>query len=508
MFSVVGSFVIRGINCSKVEIETDSGGGLHHFSIVGLADTSVREAKERVGAALKNSGYKPPHYYGRITVCLAPADLRKTGSSLDLPIAVSILEATKQINKVKEPVAYAGALSLDGKLRSTPGILPIVIAALEEGCSKIFVPEKNIKEARLVGGIESIPLDSLAGYAEYLTGRRINDGIEEEANVSASKSCIPDGCFDEIVGQESAKRALIIIAAGSHNLVLWGSPGTGKTMLARSLVSILPDLSSEEQLETTKIYSIAGLLSPEKPLVTARPFRAPHHTATSIALVGGGSRVSPGEITLAHRGVLFLDEMLEHSRKTLDNMRQPLEEGIINISRASGTYSFPAKFILVGAMNPCPCGYAGDPARECTCSPHLIAKYRQRLSGPMIDRIDLFVHVPRVKFKELHNDRSFNKKSQEAREAVIMARKIQERRFSDSDILSNGEMSFRHMRKYCHLEKLAEIMVEKAVDEFHLSVRACTRILRVARTIADLDMSVNIKSQHVAEALQYRMFDT
>ena len=506
MFARVNSYVLNGIGCDEVEIESDQSGGLHNFILVGLPDVSVREAKERVGAAIKNSGLKPPHHFGRITVCLAPSDLRKTGSGLDLPIAISILEATGQIPTKVNDAVYIGALSLDGKLRKTSGILPMVIAAKEKGYKHIFIPRDNLYEARLVQGIRIIPLISISDYA-----RRVKGGGFTPVRGRGNQKGVPDEiCYDvdisDIKGQEKAKRALLIIAAGAHNMLMYGPPGSGKTMLARSLPSILPRLSPEEALEVTKIYSVAGLLPDDVRLMRVRPFRSPHHTASGIALIGGGTKIHPGEITLAHRGVLFLDELLEHSRRTLDNLRQPVEEGFVTISRSSGTVTYPSRFIFIGATNPCPCGYAHDPEKECRCTQAALMQYRQKLSGPIIDRIDVFVEVQRIKYEKLC---SLGKKgdSHKLREQVQNARNMQIDRFSGSPLLTNADMRLTDIQKFCQLKEKENSFLKKAVKLYHLSVRAYCRILKIARTIADLEGEKQISQTHIAEAIQYRITD-
>ncbi|MBD3244476.1 MAG: YifB family Mg chelatase-like AAA ATPase [Candidatus Moranbacteria bacterium] len=504
MFCKTKSFVLAGLECCQVEIEADRSGGLHTFTIVGLPDAAVRESKERVTSALKNSGFNPPYHYGRITVSLAPSNIRKSGCGLDLAIAVSILQSTEQITVLKEKAIYIGELSLDGTLRETTGILPIVIAALQAGYKQIFVPKINFKEASLIKGIKVIPLKSLNDYVRYLKGclkiKIPKNTNQHRPNVKYS----PD--LSDIKGQEKAKRALEIIASGGHNLLFSGPPGTGKTFLAKALPSILPPLSFKEKLEITKIYSIAGILPQDQPLINLRPFRSPHHSASSAALVGGGSKISPGEITLAHRGVLFLDEILEFPQKTLENLRQPLEDNKICISRASGSVEFPANFILIAAMNPCPCGYFGDFSKECTCSKPALLRYRQRMSGPIIDRIDLFLEINRIKFKKLKqvNDQ---KQTEIIRKKIKKTREIQNQRFKDKKIFSNSEMDIKDIEKYANLGQQSQSFIKKAVESLNLSTRSYFRVLKVARTIADLENSQNIKKDHIAEALQFRKTD-
>lgn len=502
MSSKVLSAAVVGLEAEIVEVEADTGGGdFGAFTIVGLPDAAVSESRERVRSAIKNSGFDFPKV--KVTVNLAPADLKKHGPSYDLPVAISILTVMSRVKMQfpLETVMFAGELALNGELRPLNGVLPIAIKAKEVGVKTIFVPEKNASEAKLVDGLSVIPVKNLRELIIHLSGK----GVIPEAPKSEFSFKNKEIMFDmqHIRGQEHVKRAMEISAAGAHNMNMIGPPGSGKTLIARTMPSILPDLSFEESLEITKIYSVSGLLRNNESLVTSRPFRAPHHSASGVALVGGGAWPRPGEISLAHRGVLFLDEFAEFSRHVLENLRQPLEDGIIHISRASGNLCFPAKFILVSAMNPCPCGFSNDPKRECSCFPSQIANYKKKISGPIIDRIDLHVDVPRVKFDKLTSTAS-GESSADIKKRVEDARRIQAERFKNEPFFVNSEMSSEATNRYCQIPEDAQRMLRNAIEKLNLSARSYFRILKLARTIADLSGEENIPTRCVAEALQYR----
>lgn len=499
MLAKVNSMAVVGLESYPVEVEVDIGQGLPALNIVGLPDTSVQESKERVRSAIKNSGANFP--ISRITVNLAPADIKKEGPAYDLPIAVGVLIADKQLphDEIKKSL-FVGELSLNGELRHVNGILPVVMHAKEKGFNKIYLPEINAVEASLIDDLQIIPLKSLNQLILHLKKEKEIKPYKRSYNLE-TKEFNSEFDFAYIKGQASAKRALEIAASGGHNVLMSGPPGSGKTLLSKSLPTILPAMDKNEILEVTKIYSIAGMLPPDTPLIYQRPFRNPHHTASHIALVGGGAWPRPGEISLAHRGVLFLDEFAEFPRAVLEVLRQPLEDGVVTISRAQGSLSFPAQFILIAAQNPCPCGYLTDPEKQCVCTPTQIIRYQKKISGPILDRIDLHIEVPRIKYEELAKGK-VAEDSKSVRIRVEKARNIQRKRFTNSKI--NSQMNLKEIKEYCQIDDESQEILKSAVNQFHLSARAYNRILKLARTIADLTDSTDIKAEYIIEALQYR----
>jgi magnesium chelatase family protein len=501
MLAKVKSAAVLGLEGRLVDVEVDISPGLPSFTIVGLPDAAVQEARERVRAAIRNSGCAFP--MKRIVVNLAPADLKKAGPAYDLPIAIGILLSSEQVAADVSQAVLLGELSLDGSLRHTNGVLPMVALAHENGMSDIIVPDIDAKEASLINGTKIIPFSSLSQLVSYLRGEISApeyepDGIQEYRPPAYS---ITDLAY--IKGQEHVKRALEVAAAGGHNVIMMGPPGSGKTLLARSLPSILPSMTNEEALEVTKIYSVSGLLPPDTPLMRQRPFRSPHYTISSAGLVGGGHWPKPGEISLSHRGVLFLDELPEFGHSLLEVLRQPLEDKVVTISRAQGSITFPANFMLVGAMNPCPCGYYGDPFRQCTCPTSLVSRYQKRISGPFIDRVDIFVEVPHIDYEKLTDDR-LGEKSAAVQERVINTRSRQMKRFEGTRLTGNAEMTPTEVRDFCQVEESAQSLLKTAMKQLYLSARAFHRILKLARTIADLEEADIIKAHHLAEAIQYR----
>ncbi len=502
MYAKVTSAGLFGMNAFVVEVETDLSRGMPAFETVGLPDAAVRESRDRVRAALKNTGFEVPA--AKITVNLAPADMHKTGPIYDLPIYLSLLMASGSTQAKFDEAVFLGELALDGTVRKITGALPMTIMAMEKGYKRIFLPEENAPEASVVRGIEVYGVHSALDVVNFYEGLKPMIPCTPIDFVPAAEGSFPD--MSEVLGQNMAKRALEIAAAGGHNTLLIGSPGSGKSMLARRFPSILPDLSFEEAIETTKIHSIAGVLTPDHPIVTQRPFRAPHHTVSPAGLSGGGTIPRPGEISLAHNGVLFLDELPEFERTALEILRQPIEDGEVTISRVNGTLTYPCRMIVLAAMNPCPCGYFGHPTHACSCSPQKVERYLSRVSGPLLDRIDLHVEVPPVEFSQLTSGQK-GETSASIRARVNKARKIQLERYRNTGIFCNSGLTSSGIRSACPVTDKGMQLLKNAFDRLGLSARGYDRILKVARTIADLDGEEVIDTQHISEAVQFRTLD-
>lgn len=504
MLSRIFSAATIGIEAKPIEIEVDITRGLPNVVIVGLPDAAIRESRDRVKAAIKNSQLEYPSE--KITINLAPCDIKKEGPSFDLPIAIGILAASGQIdfNNLKDFV-FLGELALNGKIRPIKGALPIAMS-LKNSRKKLILPEENAREASIVEGVETYPVSTLANVSNFLNGTNIIAPLSPDKEILLEKIQNYELDFSDVKGQFLAKRAMEIASSGNHNIIMIGPPGSGKTMLAKRLPTIIPEMTIEESLETTKIHSVLGLIPAKGSIIRTRPFRTPHHTASDVSLVGGGTVPKPGEVSLAHNGVLFMDELPEFHRNVLEALRQPLEDGYVTVSRINSVVRFPSKFMLVCAMNPCPCGYLTDTKKKCHCTPNQIQKYMSKVSGPLLDRIDIHIEVPSVKYKDL-SDESSGEKSEVIRSRIMQARKIQLARFKDEGIFANSQMSHKLARRYCKLDDASRDLLKIAITELGFSARCYDKILRVSRTIADLEGKPDICAGHVSEAIQYRSLD-